>query len=427
MTLRVDSEIGRLRRVLVHRPGLEIEWMVPSMMERLLFDDILDLKQAQREHDTFRTVLHAAGVETLDPQELMADILNQAAARQEVLHALEHDYGLDAEDCKPLADMEAAQLAATVICGIRYDGYPLIGRRRRFFELEPLPNYFFQRDPQVVIGDRVILSAMATEAREREPFIARLIFQHHPALQDHSDRFQLDADWPTSWEPDRELEFPYPELEGGDVLVVSPELVMVGVSARTNLQGVELFAEYLRSHETTWKHLVVVQLPAQRSFMHLDTVFTFIDHNTGLGYPPVVEAGHTQSARVYYTDLQADELAMAPRGSMVQALAEVGVDIEIVPCGGSEDLIFQQREQWTDGANSFAIAPGLILLYRRNRRTVDELQRRGWRVVTDEEILAGGVDLLSGEKTVVSLRDNELSRARGGPHCMTMPIERDSL
>lgn len=427
MTILVDSEIGRLRRVLVHRPGQEIDWMVPSMMERLLFDDILDGDQARCEHDNFCRVLQAGGVSILDPEQLLVAVMEKSDARQQVFETLQQDYGLSAEHCRPLADLSPAQLARTLIYGIRHEGYPLVGQERRFFEMDPLSNYFFQRDPQLVIGDRVILSAMATEAREREPFLSWLLFRHHPELAGYRDCFDMDEDWPTSWAPGREADFPYPELEGGDVLVVNRKVLMVGMSARTNVQGVELLAEYLRSQESSFEHIVLVQLPARRSYMHLDTVFTFIDHNTCLGFLPVVEPGRSQSARVYLVDLHAEQLAFAPRRSVRQALAELGVEIDIVPCGGSDDLVAQQREQWTDGANSFAIAPGVILLYRRNRRTLEELKRRGWRVLSDEEVLGGGIELLGQGPTVVSLHDNELSRARGGPHCMTMPLERDPV
>jgi arginine deiminase len=422
MTIRVESEIGPLKRVLVHRPGKAIDWMAPSRMERLLFDDILDSRQARREHDSFCRVLQKAGAETLDPEELLAEVLEDGDAREQVLAVLQRRYGLASARVDSLEGLDPEELAAVTIRGLRTEGPPIHGRERRFFDLDPLPNYFFQRDPLVVIGNRVVVSAMATEAREREPYLSRLIFDRHPRLADYEDLFQIDS--PTSWDAERELGYPYPQLEGGDVLIASPEVLLIGVSARTNMQGAELLAEYLRSNDTSFRRVLLVQLPSKRSYMHLDTVFTFIDRGTCLAFLPVVEAGGAESARVYSIDLTAEVLSLTPRPSLKEALAEADISVSFVPCGGGEDLISQYREQWTDGANAFAVAPGVITLYRRNRATVEELERRGWRVLRDEEALADGVELVGQGPTVVTLQSNELSRARGGPRCMTMPLER---
>ncbi len=427
MAISVFSEIGPLQRVLVHRPGQAIDLMVPSQMEDLLFDDILDSRQAREEHDAFCRVLQKAGAETLDPEELMADILAGDDAREQLLAALQRRYGLQPNRVSTLEGMDPKELAAVCIRGLRTESQEpaLRFKTRRFFDLDPLPNYFFQRDPQVVLGDRVVLSAMATGAREREPYLSRMIFERHPDLVGWKDIFRLDS--PTSWDPDFELDYPYPELEGGDVLIANEEVLLVGLSARTNMQGAILLAEYLRTEETSFRHLLLVQLPKKRSFMHLDTVFTFIDHGACLAFLPVLEPGQAESARVYGVDLTAQTLSLCPRNSVVEALGEVGVSVELIPCGGSGDLIFQHREQWTDGANAFAIAPGVITIYTRNHRTVEELRGRGWRVLREEEALKDGVEIVGQGPTVVTLQSNELSRARGGPHCMTMPLERGAV
>jgi arginine deiminase len=160
--------------------------------------------------------------------------------------------------------------------------------------------------------------------------------------------------------------------------------------------------------------------------MHLDTVFTFIDRDLCLAYLPVIEPGRAQSAHVYHVDLDAEHLTFRLAPSLLEALAEVGIEPDVVPCGGAEDRIVQEREQWTDGANAFAIAPGVIVLYRRNRRTVEELASRGWRVL-DAEQVAAGAPVVDHGPTVITLWANELSRARGGPRCMTMPLERAPL
>lgn len=418
MTLQVYSEIGRLRRVLIHRPGYEIDWMVPSMMERLLFDDILDGELARLEHGNFRRVLEAAGVEALDPQELLADVLADGAVRDGVLQALERDFAVSKEVLRELEVMDPEPLAAVLVTGLRApDPEPLDGRVHTFYRLPPVPNYFFQRDPQTVIGDRVLIASMATAARQREPLLARTVFENHPALAGHRDVFRLAR-------PDTLRTHP-PHLEGGDVLVPSPEVILVGISERTDLWGAEALARYLRRHETSFRHLIVVELPRKRSYMHLDTVFTFIDHGLCLAYLPAIASGGSEAGHVNSIDLAAPRLSYTVCDSLPWALADAGIEIELVPCGGSRHLIDQQREQWTDGANAFAIAPGVIVLYQRNRATVDELASRGFRVLREDDVISGRDELLGHGRTVVTLGGHELSRARGGPRCMTMPLERD--
>ncbi len=427
--VRVNSEIGRLRRVMLHRPGSEIDRMVPAMMERLLFDDILYGDEAREEHDLFRGVFERAGVEVVEAQDLLAEALASEAARSEILGELSRELEVEPEVVERLAALDGAGLAEALIAGLRSEEPPEEGApAERFFDFDPVPNYFFQRDPQAVVGERVMISSMATEAREREPLLGRTIVRHHSDFGRDLPLIDLARPATRRGRP-KAYAFPLPHIEGGDVLVASPEILLVGVSERTNRRGLEGLAEYLRYEETSFRHLIQVELPARRSCMHLDTVFTLIDHETCLGYLPVVQPGHAESAHAYYVDLTAKELSFAVRPSLLEALAALGMRLDIVPCGGAGDPVEQQREQWTDGANAFAIAPGVIFSYQRNRRTLDELDRRGWRVVSDEEVVAGdgSIDLLDGGKTVVTLAGNELSRARGGPRCMTAPLLRDDL
>jgi arginine deiminase len=425
MPIHVESEIGRLRRVLVHRPGREIDWMVPAMMERLLFDDILYGEEAREEHDMFAALLRRAGVEVLYAQDLLADVLGQEAVKRKLLDELEAEYGVPFNLVRRLYEIEARELAAALVEGIRAPAELSDAGRLHFFDLDPMPNYFFQRDPQVVLGNRVVVSSMATNAREREPLLARTIFEHHPALGGLAALFEIDV--PPSGAPQHNPHFPYPNLEGGDVLVPRADVVMVGLSERTNRRGIEVMAEYLRLEETPFRHLIMVELPRRRSYMHLDTVFTLIDRNTCLAYLPVINPGGPESAHVYSVDLYAKDLTFTVRSSLLKVLADLGMELAVVPCGGSIEAIDQQREQWTDGANAFAVAPGLILLYLRNRKTLEELGRRGWRVLGEDEALSGRHDLVGGGPAVVALQSNELSRARGGPRCMTMPLEREPL
>ena len=422
MPLQVYSEIGRLRRVLLHRPGLEIDRMVPAMMEHLLFDDILDGEEARQEHDTFRTLLERLGVETLDAVTLLQETLaSHPEVRGELLEELAAYHRLREPVLRRLEALGANELGSALVYGLRSEEPQRPGGN--LFDLLPIPNYFFQRDPQVVLGNRVLISSMATEAREREPILAHAIFRHHPALGGYEDLFAVHS--PPHATPDYGPAYPYPSIEGGDVLVASPEVLLVGISERTNRRGVEALADYLRREETSFRHLVAVELPPRRAFMHLDTVFTFIDRELCIAYTPVIEPGGPEAARVYSVDLGRRELAFAVQPSLRGALATFGMEVEIVPCGGGGDFLDQQREQWTDGANAFAVAPGVIFLYHKNRNTTDGLAARGWRVLTEEEALAASD--LGGGPTAVTFSGRELSRARGGPRCMTMPLERDAL
>ncbi len=419
--VHVTSEIGRLTRVLVHEPGLEVDRMVPPMMEELLFDDILFGERARDEHGRFRRLLQLLGIEVVEAADLVRDTLADPDARawlwRMLLPELPPDLRASAPDG---ADAMLDAVIAGIVTGSDGGGIEV----GDLFRLAPLPNWCFQRDPQIVLGAGVVFSAMATPARWREGILARAIFRFHPEL----GGTPVVHD-PMRPEPGLEEFFGYhrPRLEGGDVLVLSPEIVAVGVSERTNALAVDALARGLARLDGGPRWLEIVHLPRRRAYMHLDTVFTPADHDAALVFEPVICGSGPQLAATYEVDLGGADLTPRHRGPLLGALAARGLDLEPVPCGGS-DPIAQQREQWTDGANTLALAPGVITLYDRNIATAAELDRRGWRVVAAEDVLLGRAEVSLDEdrRTCLMLASHEISRARGGPHCLTHPLERNT-
>jgi len=421
--VRVTTEIGRLRKVLVHEPGPEVDRMVPPMMEELLFDDILFGDRARDEHRRFRRLLQLLGIDVVEANALLAEALASDEARAWLWARLRPEAPQDLRANEPPDSAEEAVAIATtgLLASDDCRGIEV----EDIFRLPPLPNWCFQRDPQVILGDGVVFSAMATAARWREGLLTRCIFRFHPEF----------AGTPVILDPLREAresgQFfgPHrPCLEGGDVLVLSPEVVAIGVSERTNMVAVEMLAEALARRDNGPRWLEVVHVPARRAYMHLDTVFTPVDRDAALVFQPVICGDGPQLADTYEIDLGSSDLAPHHRGCLLEALGSRGLDLQPIACGG-DDPVAQQREQWTDGANAFALAPGVIVLYDRNIATAVTLDAAGFRVLPAEDVLLGREEVtLDGNERVCLLIDShEMSRARGGPHCLTHPLVRDDI
>ncbi len=425
--LSVFSETDRLKQVVIHNPGPEVDLMVPGMMEQLLFDDILYGDLARKEHAQFRAVLGRVAEEVLDIQDLFVEAMTEEGTKLAFVEDLRRLVDLPEDACKVLRDLPPADVARSVITGLPWDDAGFHGHRHQEFDylLRPIPNLLFMRDPAAVVGNGYNLNFMASWAREREPLILSYVFRYHPRLRhlSESDR-HYDQLTPLLL---GEIKTPQ-SLEGGDTLVLSDKVLAIGCSERTTADAILLLAENLRQSyrrgETPFEYLLMVLMPKIRSAMHLDTVFTRLSPDECLVYPPFFTDGSRELLNVARIDLRQEDLLIHTEANLRKVMQSVGIDLKPIFCGGRNPIL-QQREQWTDGANAFCLAPGVIVMYSRNRATAEELDKAGYQVISSKDFLANeGIDLLDGGKYAVMLDSAELSRARGGPRCMTMPLSR---
>ena len=397
------SEIGRLKKVLLHRPGAELENLMPEYLERLLFDDIPYLKEAQREHDAFADCLRNQGVEVVYLTDLVVGSLTSPEVRQDLIRQFLDEAGtLDERTRGLLADyfggMSDKEMVSAMMAGVRKGQLRVTGGKLGDylsaagddypFAVDPLPNLYFTRDPFATIGTGVSIHKMHTATRNRETLFGKFIFEHHPEYRNAPrwyDRGETSS------------------LEGGDILVLSPQVLAVGISQRTQEDSIDALAETVLSQSKTFRKILAFNIPKTRSFMHLDTVFTMVDrdkftvHPNILGQLPVfvMELDENRRVKIRQED-----------GRLEDILKEhLNLDrVSLIPCGeGSE--IDAAREQWSDGSNTLAIGAGEVVVYSRNYVTNRSLEEAGIRIHT--------------------IPSAELSRGRGGPRCMSMPLWRE--
>ena len=400
--LGADSEVGRLRTVLLHRPGPELQRLTPRNNDSLLFDGIPWIVRAQEEHDSFAQALRDRGVEVLYLGDLLAQALASTEAREQAIADVTAGRHMGDTMRKYLVDhlngLDAEQLAATLTAGIRNDevrgGHGLVTSLLAHddFLIAPLPNLLFTRDSSVWIRDQVAVTSLAMPARERETHLTELIYRHHPRFAGTERRY--------GWELEH--------VEGGDVLLLAPGVLAVGVGERTTPAGAERLARQVFSADLA--HTVLaVPIAQERATMHLDTVLTMVDSDKIVMYPNVADTLVAYAVTREGLDGRPDDIVLdvaAPEPFLIAAAKAMGIDtLHRIDTG--LDPVTAEREQWDDGNNTLAIAPRVAVAYERNTETNQRLEEAGIEVVA-----------ISG---------SELGSGRGGPRCMSCPIARDPL
>lgn len=407
INLQVNSEIGRLKKVLLHRPGCEIENLTPDLMERLLFDDIPYLKVAREEHDAFAKVFRDNGVEVFYLEDLIAETLENESIKMTFIDEFISETKLISEGKKQAVknyflNFESnREMVDKMMAGIRNEeityeaGQNLADQidSEDPFVIDPLPNLYFTRDPFSTMGTGISLNHMATVTRNRETIFAKYIFEHHPMFSGQEVKKWYDRD------------FKHP-IEGGDQLILSEKVIAIGVSQRTSPAAIDTIARRLFSDGQSFETILAFDIPKTRAFMHLDTVFTMVDHDKFTIHPEI-EGPLTVYALKKKGD-QGDYTIEKETLELEKVLARhLEIEkVELIRCGGKRG-IDAGREQWNDGSNTLAIAPGEVIVYSRNHVTNKLLEEKGVKLHI--------------------IPSSELSRGRGGPRCMSMPLEREPL
>jgi arginine deiminase len=403
MPINVFSEIGKLKKVLLHRPGKELENLMPEYLDRLLFDDIPYLKIAQEEHDAFAQIFRDKGVEVVYLEDLAAESLindevkskfideyiEEAGIKENRETGILKEYFLSFSDNKAMVLKMMEGIRKSEIKDYKGPGLAEFLSDQYPFIIDPMPNLYFTRDPFASIGNGVSIHKMLTVTRNRETLFGKYIFNYNPLYKGTKLFYDRTEDY---------------SLEGGDILVLNKETIAVGISQRTHPNAIEKFANSILIEENSFKKVMAIDIPKTRAFMHLDTVFTMVDYDKFTMHPNI------KSDIVVYVLTKVDgKLNISEeRGSLEEVLQkELNLDkVKLFKCGG-DSVIDASREQWNDGSNTLCISPGEVIVYSRNYVTNQILEEEGIKIHI--------------------MPSSELSRGRGGPRCMSMPLIRENL
>lgn len=413
----IQSEIGRLDAVLLHRPGAEVENMTPLNVQRALYSDILNLSIAQTEYEQLSGVLGRL-CDVYEVRDLLVKVLDKERPRKDLVQRICVSEDVTAY-LDELMDMKSEELARVLIEGLpaRIDTLTSY-LKNEYYALYPLYNFYFTRDAAVTIGNQALICRMANKVRMRESLIMNAIYRH-------SGAFVCDVVDANDFQGETSPVI----MEGGDIIVAREDILIVGNGVRTTSQGIDFMVErFRRSCPPGRYNIIVQQLPSEpESFIHLDMVFTLLDNDKCMVFKPLImQANQYQTVHITVDD--GIVTSIRPVAGLLQALKKLGMDLRPIICGGADEWD-QEREQWHSGANFFAFAPGKVLTYARNIHTLEELDKIGFNIVRASEFIAGKKDavVMGDGLCAVTIDGSELPRGGGGARCMTMPLSRQRV
>lgn len=412
--VNVTSEIGKLNGVIIHTPGPEVENMTPKNAERALYSDILNLAEASKEYNQFRSILDRH-TQTFEIQKLLHDILYNDFLKECLVDKIcKNENVIDLKE--HLLRLDPKELSIQLLGGVplrRNNLTNFLSNER--FALKPLHNFFFTRDASITVNEKVLIGRMASRVREREAIIMEAIFNNHPVMKVETSNPVNDIDF------NKDI-----TIEGGDVLVAREDVLLIGNSPRTSTQGIDYIIEKWKNGMEKKKHIIVQELPSTpESFIHLDMTFTFLDKNQVMVYEPVIL--NPNRFKTVHITIDNGKVEIKEEKNILEVLEKLNFELEPVFCGGKADIWTQEREQWHSGANFFALGPGKIIGYGRNVHTLDEMNKHGYEIIKASDVISKKIDFKDYEKYVVTIRSSELSRGGGGCRCMTMPVSREKV